>query len=93
MGFAAAGIVEGSNPASRVVVRRFPLLERKDWVAALSSEGDRVASRLGGCACVRRFAGAAVGSPRCRKMESVATWSDGATDGVDVMNVSRCLCR
>lgn len=30
VGLAAAGIVEGSNPASRVVVRRFPLLERKD---------------------------------------------------------------
>jgi hypothetical protein len=27
---AAAGTVEGSNPASRAVVRRFPLLERKD---------------------------------------------------------------
>jgi hypothetical protein len=26
-------------------------------------------------------------------MESVATWSGGVTDGVDVMNVSRCLCR
>ena len=30
VGLAAAGIVEGSNPASRVVVRRFPLLGRKD---------------------------------------------------------------
>jgi hypothetical protein len=77
----------------RAVVRRFPLLVRRDAAAALSSEGDRVAGRLDGCACVRRFAAAAAGSRRCRKTETVATWSDGAKDGVDVVSVSRCLCR
>jgi hypothetical protein len=76
----------------RVVVRRFPLLVRKGSSAALESER-APASPRGDFACVRRFAEAAVGSPRCRKMETVATWSDGATDGVDVVqDVSRYPC-
>jgi hypothetical protein len=48
---------------------------------------------LDDCACAILTGAKLVGSPRCRRMETDETSSDGATSAIDVVpDVSRCLC-
>lgn len=60
-------------------------------LGALAEGAD--AGLLDDFACATRIDVSAVGSPRCKKMETDETWMDGARGEVDgVTNVSRYLC-